>query len=190
MIGTVLVTTAVGIGLGVVAFLEVEQAKARKAARKLRGSGEPLPLPPSPDYDDLPPVDDLPDLDEDDVRGPFVGGGWFDWPRKDVFADEMSFSMALTTLGYTEQPGTCMLAERFQVVGCAAIVGAFQEDYNLVSQYADVIGYTWPGGPASLDETELIDAPTVQAMAAALSVVADLQTPWVQIVQAALDHFG
>lgn len=121
---------------------------------------------------------------------PHVGTGWTDWPHKQWFPDEASFSETLSDLDYLDSPSTCLTqAGRFTAVSCAAIVGAFQEDFNLVRDYVQHAQNLYVAvGPLPL--TERLDAPTVTALVHATQIEQSAGKSWADIVHDADIYFS
>lgn len=135
------------------------------------------PLPPPPGPEPGPPT------------GDYVGSGWVGWPRKEIYPDEASFSKALSSLGYADDPTLCVgPGGSFAAENCAVLVEAFQEDFNIVRAYAAVLEYIWLA-PEELPVDGAIRSETVHGLEAAADLEQDTGTPWQQIVTAARQHF-
>lgn len=121
---------------------------------------------------------------------PHVGSGWTDWPQKQWFPDEAAFAETLSDLGYLDWPSTCLTQSgRFTAESCAAIVGAFQEDFNLVKSYVEHAQALYIAvGPLQL--TERLDAPTITALVHATQIEQNAGKPWADVVRDAEIYFS
>lgn len=133
---------------------------------------------------------DLPQPEPEPDYAPYVGSGWTDWPHKEWFLDEESFAQVLMNLGYMDWASTCVTPQgRFLAEPCAAIIGAFQEDFNLVREYLreaqDVFMAVEP-----LELTERLDAPTITALLHALRIEQESSSEWPEIVSSADLYFS
>lgn len=109
-------------------------------------------------------------------RRTYVGSGW-QWPRTDVFPDEMSFGHALNSLGYGAAVG--MPGWEPTSTETMNTVMLFQRDYNDVFEAARRLGLQI--GPKPLVIDGLIGADTVNAMVYAVNNN-NLRGPWIATV--------
>jgi len=192
--GTLIAASALGLGLGGMAWYEVAQARVRDKARRVR---KPTALPPPPG--------EVPDVDGDETESkqepqpapepkpeplaPYVGSGWADWPHLDEFPNEASFAERLARFGYLDDAATCLSQnDGFLEVSCAVIVGAFQQDFNLVRAY--MLARNMEVSIGDLELTEKIDAETTMALVYARSIEEQAGQPWPGIVQTAEIYFS
>lgn len=210
---TILTASAVGIGLGLLTWHEVAQARMRDVAR--REKRKPLDVLPPPPVDELPDVvpddyaptppiepepapepepepspDPEPEPEPEPPPAAHVGTGWTGWPHQEQFPDEASFAEALMNLGYMDWASTCLTqAGRFLANPCAAIVGAFQQDFNLVRQYVQATQQLYIAvGPLAM--TEWIDADTTTALVHARWIEDEAGAPWADVVRNAEIYFS
>lgn len=120
----------------------------------------------------------------------YVGSGWTGWPHKDWFFDEPSFAEVLMNLGYLDWASTCLTPEgRFLADPCGVIVGAFQEDFNLVREYVRDAQKIFMVANA-LELTERIDAPTTTALLHALRIEEESGSQWSDVVRGAEIYYS
>lgn len=162
-------------------LIETEDGPRCASTTELPDVGpQPTPTPPEP-----PPVPEpQPDYP------PYVGSGWAGWPHKDWFFDEASFAEVLMNLGYMDWASTCLTSEgRFLAQACGAIIGAFQEDFNLVRDYLREAQNTFMA-VEPLQLTEKIDSPTTTALLHALRIEQESGATWADVVSAADTYFS
>lgn len=93
-------------------------------------------------------------------------------------------------LGYLEWASTCLTADgRFLAQACGAIVGAFQEDFNLVRDYVREAQNMFMA-IEPLELTEKLDTPTITALLHALRIEDEAGATWADVVSAADTYFS